>query len=75
MATLTAVASGSGLSLRELAGTVGELALFLVVLVVVGLLLVPRTVRVVLRLARPETTIVASLGFCFGVSLLAHEFG
>jgi CPA2 family monovalent cation:H+ antiporter-2 len=32
-------------------------------------------VRAIQRLGRPETTLVASIGFCFGVALLAHEFG
>ncbi len=75
MATLTAIASGSGLSGAELAMTTGKLGLFLVVLVGVGLLIVPRAVRFIQRLGRPETTLVASIGFCFGTSLLAHEFG
>ena len=75
MATLTAIASGSGLSAPEMAATTGKLALFLVGLIAAGLLLVPRAVRAVQRLGRPETTLVASIGFCFGVSLLAHEFG
>lgn len=75
MATLTAIASGSGLSASEMAVTTGKLALFLVGLVAVGLLVVPRSVRAINRLGRPETTLVASIGFCFGVALLAHEFG
>ncbi len=75
MATLTAIASGTGLSAFEMAATTGKLALFLVGLVAIGLLLVPRAVRAVNRLGRPETTLVASIGFCFAVSLLAHEFG
>ena len=75
MATLTAVASGTGLSAADVAKTTGKLGLFLVALVSVGLLLVPRAVRMVARLGRPETTLVASIGFCFGVSLLAHALG
>lgn len=75
MATLTAVASGAGLSAVDMAKTVGKLALFLVGLVGIGLLLVPRAVRAINRLGRPETTLVASVGFCFAVSLLAHELG
>lgn len=75
MATLTAIASGAGLSAGEMAATTGKLALFLAGLVVIGLLVVPRGVRAISRLNRPETTLVASVGFCFGVSLLAHEFG
>ena len=75
MATLTAIASGTGLSAAEMAATTGRLALFLFALVAVGLLVVPRAVRAINRLGRPETTLVASVGFCFGVSLLAYEFG
>jgi CPA2 family monovalent cation:H+ antiporter-2 len=75
MATLTAIASGSGLSAAEMAWTTGKLALFLAGLVAFGLLLVPRTVRAINRLGRPETTLVSSIGFCFAVALLADELG
>jgi CPA2 family monovalent cation:H+ antiporter-2 len=75
MATLTAIASGQGLSATTMAVTTGKLALFLIALVGIGLLVVPRGVRAIRRLGRPETTLVASIGFCFAVSLLAHELG
>lgn len=75
MAALTAVATGSGLSASEVAFTTGRLGLFLVGLVTVGLLVVPRAARAVVRLGRPETTLVASIGLCFGISLLAHALG
>lgn len=75
MAMLTAIATGRGLSLSTMAATSGRLAIFLLVLVIVGLLLVPRGVRAVLRLQRPETTLVAAIGFCFAISLLAQELG
>ncbi|MCK6549228.1 cation:proton antiporter [Myxococcota bacterium] len=75
MATLTAVATGSGLSAANMAITTGKLALFLVALVAIGLLVVPRGVRAIKRLDRPETLLVASIGFCFAISLLAHELG
>jgi CPA2 family monovalent cation:H+ antiporter-2 len=75
MATLTAVASGAGLTATEMVKTTGKLAAFLSCLIVVGLLVVPRAVRAISRLNRPETTLVASIGFCFGISLLAHELG
>ncbi|MFN7970806.1 MAG: cation:proton antiporter [Acidobacteriota bacterium] len=75
MATLTAIASGAGLSAAEMAATTGKLAAFLVGLVLAGLLVVPRAVRAIHRLGRPETTLVASIGFCFAVSLLAQEAG
>lgn len=75
MAVLTALATGAGLSASAMALTAGRLALFLAGLVTVGLLLVPRAVRAINRLGRPETTLVASVGFCFAVALLAHELG
>ncbi|MBZ4423185.1 cation:proton antiporter [Myxococcus sp. RHSTA-1-4] len=75
MATLTAVSSGAGLSLGELSLTTGRLVAFLVGLVVVGLFTIPRAMRAVVRLNRPETTLVASMGICFAVALLAQAFG
>jgi monovalent cation:H+ antiporter-2, CPA2 family len=75
MAMLTAVATGSGLSAGGLALTIGKLGAFLVGLVVVGLLIVPRAMRAVVRLNRPETTLVASVGLCFAIALLAQAFG
>ena len=44
-------------------------------LIVVGLLTVPRLIRFVVRLDRPETTVVASVGLAFGFALLADWFG
>lgn len=75
MAALTTIASGSGLSAASLAWTTGKLVAFLATLLVVGLLVVPRTMRSVVRLRRDETTLVASIGVCFAVALLAHAFG
>jgi len=75
MAALTAVATGSGLSAGSLLAVVGKLLAFLVGLTVIGLLVVPRTVRFVVRLRRDETTLVACIGICFGVALLASAFG
>ncbi len=75
MAILTAVATGTGLAPGPLAATVGRLAAFLVGLIAVGLLVVPRAMRAITRLNRPETTLVASIGICFGIALLAQSFG
>lgn len=72
---LTAIAAGSGMSASELAETTGQLALFMLVIVVVGFLVVPRAIRAVSRLESPETLLVASMGVCFGLSLLAYHFG
>jgi CPA2 family monovalent cation:H+ antiporter-2 len=75
MAVLTAVGKGSGLSAQQLASTVGRLAFFLAALLIVGIVVVPRAVRWIRHLDRTETTLVAVLGICFGVALLALEVG
>jgi len=75
MAVLTAISSGSDVSAGTLLTSSARLAAFLVGLVVLGLLIVPRTVRMVNRLGRPDTTLVASIGFCFATALLAQAFG
>jgi CPA2 family monovalent cation:H+ antiporter-2 len=75
LAILTAITSGAGASPAVVAQTAGQLLAFLVVMLGVGLLLVPRLMRAVVRLQRSETTLVASVGICFAVALLASEFG
>ena len=75
MAVLTGIASGSGLAAGPLVATIGRLAAFLVGLVGIGLLLVPRAIRAISRLRRRETTLVASIGICFTIALLAQAFG
>jgi CPA2 family monovalent cation:H+ antiporter-2 len=75
MAILTALASGGDMSAGVLARSSGRLAAFLVGLVAIGMVLVPRAIRAINRLKRPETTLVASIGFCFAIALLAHELG
>ena len=75
MAVLTAISTGGDLSAGTVARSTGRLAAFLLGLVVVGLLLVPRFIRMVSRLRRAETTLVASVGICFASALLALELG
>ena len=75
MAVLTAVASGSGLAAGPLVATIARLAAFLVGLVGIGPLLVPRAMRAISRLNHRETTLVARIGICFTIALLAQSFG
>lgn len=75
MAIFTGIATGSGLSAGPLMMTIGKLAAFLIGLIATGLFLVPRMMRSIKRINRKETTLVASIGFCFVVSLIAGEFG
>ncbi|HET9709814.1 MAG TPA: cation:proton antiporter [Gemmatimonadales bacterium] len=75
MTIFTALASGSGLAAGPLVATVARLLAFLVAMIVGGLLVVPRAVRAIARLRRRETLLVASIGICFGLALLAHALG
>jgi CPA2 family monovalent cation:H+ antiporter-2 len=75
MAVLTAVASGQGMSAGTLARSSAQLVAFLIGLVAIGMLVVPRAIRAINRLKRPETTLVASVGICFAIALLAQAFG
>ena len=74
LTTLTAISASGGISPGDLVATAGRLGLFLVGLLVVGLLTVPRLMRAVVRLDRPETTVVTAMGICFAVAYLALMF-
>ncbi len=75
MASLTALYTGHELSAGDLALTAARLLAFLVALVAVGLFTVPRAVRAIVKLQRPETTVIASVGICFAIALIAQAFG
>ena len=75
IAILTTVAAGAGVSPGNIAVIAARLVTFLVGLIGVGLLVIPRLVRYIVRLNRPETTLVASVGICFAAALLALAFG
>ena len=72
---LTTVAQSGTFSASDLGITAVRLVMFLVPLIGFGLLTVPRAMRYVQRIASPETTLVASIGLCFGAALLALSFG
>ena len=75
LALLTAAASGAGLSAGDLVKTVARLMGFLIAFVAGGLMVVPRVMRFIVRLDRSETTLVASVGLCFALALLARYMG
>ncbi len=75
MATLTALATGAELTAATLARSSGRLGAFLVVLISLGMIVVPRTIRAIVRLERVETTVVATIGICFACALAAMELG
>ena len=75
LAILTGVASGSGLSAGDLLRTIAKLGGFLVGMVVLGMLVVPRAVRYVARFGRTDTLVVTSLATCFGFVWIALRAG
>jgi len=75
LAVLTALATGAGVSTHLVGKTVARLAIFLVLLVSVGIIAVPRLIKFVMRLGRPETTLIACIGICFGFAIIAEHAG
>lgn len=75
LAILTTITRSGTISPADLAVTAVRLGMFLIGLIGVGLLVVPRAIRLVYRLGQPETTLIASIGICFAAALLALSFG
>ena len=74
-AVLTAVAAGQGLSAGDLGLVVGRLGGVLLGIVALGLLVVPRLVRAVVRTKSGELLVVVCVALCFGLALLAESLG
>ena len=75
LAILSGVAKTGSLEVGEVATTFGGLGVFLTAVMVTGLLAVPPLLRYVARFRSNEMLLVAALGLCFGVSLLAVKLG
>jgi CPA2 family monovalent cation:H+ antiporter-2 len=75
MAALITIANAGSVSLRALSIDASLLALFIVMLIAIGLITVPYVVRRVARLNRPETLLILSLGLCFAFAMIAERAG
>ena len=76
IAVLTAVGSGGEAPSLSLAARTGvRLLLFLTGIAAVGIVVVPRLFRYVVALRRRETLLLASVGLCFTLALLARVEG
>jgi CPA2 family monovalent cation:H+ antiporter-2 len=75
LAVLGGVASGAGLAAQDLALTLARLAGFLALMMIGGLVIVPRAIRWVVRRAHPETLLISALALCFASSALADHAG
>ncbi len=75
VAVLTGVAAGAGLSPESLGQTLGNLAVLLVLMVVAGLMVVPRFVRLLARFNNTEVLLVGVTAICFCLASLAEHLG
>lgn len=75
IALLSGIAMTGSLSVGDVGLTLGKLSVFLAVVLVVGLIAVPRLISYVARFKSNEMLIITVLGLCFGVSLLAVKLG
>jgi CPA2 family monovalent cation:H+ antiporter-2 len=75
IAALSTLAGGLAVDSRELSLRALQLAMFLAVALVVGLLTIPRLVRAFVRLESRQTMLVASIGISFALALLARSAG
>jgi CPA2 family monovalent cation:H+ antiporter-2 len=75
IALLPAAAKTGSLPPGEVIKTLWQLGVFLGSVLVAGLLIVPPLLRYVNRFKIDEMLLIASLGMCFGLSLLAMKLG
>lgn len=73
IAILTGVAANGSLQVGPVMGRIGVLGIFLVIVIIVGLLLVPRLLTRVARYRDDELLVVVVLALAFGASLLAVQ--
>lgn len=75
LALLSSIAMTGSFALGAVALTLGKLALFVGITMVLGLLVVPRLIREIAHFRSNEIILVTTLGFCFGLALLAIQLG
>lgn len=75
LAVLTPLGAGVRLNAGALEWTGLRLVIYLVATVCGGILLIPRLVRLVARMGRDETLVVASLAICFAFAMEAERAG
>jgi CPA2 family monovalent cation:H+ antiporter-2 len=74
LATL-ATPLGGGPSAFAIGHTLERLAAFLALLLIAGMFVVPRLIRVIVRIGSKETLLIASIGLCFAIALIARDLG
>ena len=75
LALLTPASPGESAGAASLAVTIVRLVSVLVAFLVLGLLIVPKLVRFIVRLGRSEITLVTCVGICFTFALVIQKIG
>jgi K+:H+ antiporter len=75
LAMLTTASASGGVSPGSAGVTAARLFVFLAVFLAVGLFLIPRLARYIVRVSRPEMVVVAIVGLAFASALVALAFG
>ena len=75
LALLSGFAKNGALDARAVAGNVIQLAVFFAMVLVLGLITVPRLFNYVAKFKSNEMLLVTALGLCFGVALTASLLG
>ena len=75
MVVLSTVAVSNNFEGRELLLSVGKLAFFLILWILVGIYLIPQLLRRAKKLMNDETLLVVALGLCFGMVVVAAKTG
>jgi CPA2 family monovalent cation:H+ antiporter-2 len=75
LAILAGAASGKGTDALAIAGTFGRMSAFLVLAGGVGILIMPRLLQAVVRIAGEEALLLASLAMAFSFCLLMESVG
>ena len=75
MVVLSTVAVSNNFEGKELLLSIGKLAFFLVLWVLVGIYLIPQLLRWAKKLMNDETLLVVALGLCFGMVVVAAKTG
>ena len=75
IALLSGIAMTGSLGIGDIGLTLGKLGVFLAVVLVIGLIAVPRLIGYVAKFKSNEMLLVTVLALCFGVSLLAIKLG
>lgn len=75
IAVMTALAKGAEASFHEVLIILAKLVAILIVLLMVGMLVIPRYVRSLVATKSAETLVVGAVGVCFSTALLAKQLG